>query len=319
MKVLLTGGSGFIGHYMAKALWALGADITFLERLSHSGNLTRVADIVPPGAAFKIIHHDLRSPISSHLQREIGEQDFILHLAASTHVDRAIEDPLSMVMDNVVGTTNILEFARKQRNCLFLYFSTDEVFGPAPAGTSFKEWDRYKSGNPYSAAKAGGEEMTLAFHNTYKLPVLITHTMNIFGQRQHPEKFIPSTIKKVFGERKVQLFADKTLTRTGSRVYLHGTDVANAVIHVLKYGIPGEKYNIAGREEFDNLTVAQIIAEAVGKPLWSELVNSIRPGYDTRYSLNGDKLTELGWQPKMSFDLALEDTVKWFLDNPKWL
>ena len=148
----------------------------------------------------KFIWHDLKAPINEVLAKQIGEVEYILHLAAGSHVDRSIEYPMEFVMDNVVGTTNLLDFARlyaRERLKLLLYFSTDEVFGSAPVGINYKEWDRYNSGNPYSASKAGAEEMCLAYCNTYRLPIVITHTMNVFGIRQHPEKYIPLVIKKV--------------------------------------------------------------------------------------------------------------------------
>lgn len=320
MKVLLTGGSGFIGHHVAKALQDIGAEITFLERLSFSGNLNRLTEIgIERG---QILHHDLRAPIGDLLKRQLGNQfDFILHLAALTHVDRAIEDPLSAAMDNVVATTNILQFARWQESCRFFYFSTDEVFGPAPKGILYKEWDRYRSTNPYAAAKAGGEEMALAFQNTYHLPVIITHTMNVFGERQHPEKFIPSTISKVRDGELVTIHADATKTIPGSRFYIHASAVAEALIFLLKKGEFGEKYNIVGEREVDNLQLALAIADAQRQPLRSKLVDfhSSRPGHDLRYGLDGGKMRELGWVPKASFEASLASTVQWSLENPRWL
>ena len=146
----------------------------------------------------KIVHHDLKAELNPLVRSEIGYVDYILHLAAGSHVDRSIEYPMEFVLDNVVGTCNILNFARTVDDLeLFMYFSTDEIFGPAPNGIKYKEDDRYNSTNPYSATKAGGEELAVAFQNTYGLPVYITHTMNVFGERQHPEKFIPMTIKNV--------------------------------------------------------------------------------------------------------------------------
>ena len=157
----------------------------------------------------KIVFHDLKSEINPWINKEIGKVDIILHLAAGSHVDRSIDYPMEFVLDNVVGTANILEYARFQndKNGLerFVYFSTDEVFGPAPKGIDYKENDRYNSTNPYSATKAGGEELAVAYNNTYNLPVYITHTMNVFGERQHPEKFIPMCIKKIRDEETITI------------------------------------------------------------------------------------------------------------------
>lgn len=322
MKVLLTGGAGFIGHHVAKALLDGGAEITFLDRLSHSGNLNRLAEILEGDGKWDFTFHDLRAPIGTQLAKQLGSQfDYIFHLAALTHVDRAIQDPLAAVMDNVVATTNILNFARTQESCKFFYFSTDEVFGPAPTGTLYKEWDRYRSTNPYAAAKAGGEEMALAFQNTYDLPVIITHTMNVFGERQHPEKFIPSTISKVQNGDLVTVHADATKTKPGSRFYIHASAVADALLFLMRHGESGEKYNIVGEIEVDNLQLAKKIATTVGKPLRAELVDfhSSRPGHDLRYGLDGTKMQELGWKSKATFEQALASTVKWYLANPKWL
>ena len=175
-----------------------------MDRLDFSGNLNRIADMlkdkdVSVRRRLKYVYVDLRAPITEAAAEDIGKVDYILHLAAGSHVDRSIEYPLEFVWDNVVGTVNLLEFARKYQPDLdrFVYFSTDEVFGPAPRGVDYDEYDRYNSGNPYSAGKAGGEEFAVAYENTYKMPIVVTHTMNVFGERQNPEKFIPGVLSAV--------------------------------------------------------------------------------------------------------------------------
>jgi len=193
-KALITGGAGFIAHHMIGYLlnntdW----EIITLDRLDYSGNLNRLHDLMlgfdpEVRKRVRIVHHDLKAELNPLVRNEIGQVDYVLHLAAGSHVDRSIDYPMEFVMDNVVGTCNILEFARSQDNLeRFIYFSTDEVFGPAPDGIKYKENDRYNSTNPYSASKAGGEELAVAYENTYGLPVYITHTMNVFGERQHPK------------------------------------------------------------------------------------------------------------------------------------
>jgi dTDP-glucose 4,6-dehydratase len=325
MKILLTGGAGFVGHHVAEHfLRNTNAKITFLDRLDCSGNLNRITEIKgweEHKTRCKWVFHDLRAPINDQLANQIGEHDVILHLAALTHVDRSISSPLDAVWDNVFGTAHILEHARKVGCDRFVYFSTDEVFGPAPAGTAYKEWDRYRSTNPYSATKAGGEELALAYHNTYGIPVIITHTMNVFGERQHPEKYIPGTIAKVRDGGLVTVHADPTKTRAGSRFYIHARNVADGVLHVLKYGATGDKYNIVGEVECDNLRLAQLIAASVGKPLYHEMVDfhSSRPGHDLRYALDGSKMASLGWTPKVSFEASLDRAVQWSLANQNWL
>jgi dTDP-glucose 4,6-dehydratase len=256
------------------------------------------------------------------LKSQIGKINTILHIGASSHVDRSIEDPLSFVMDNVVGTCNILNYARTQENLdNFVYFSTDEIFGPAPLGVNYKENDRYNSGNPYSASKAGGEELCMAFHNTYKLPVMVTHCMNIFGERQHPEKFIPLCIRNSFTGGKITIHANKLLTEAGSRYYIHAKNVCSAVQFLLRNGKHGEKYNIVGEKEVDNLTLAKLISSFVGKELNYEMVDfhSSRPGHDLRYALDGSKLELMGWKPINNLEKSIENLVDWSLKNPKWI
>jgi len=254
----------------------------------------------------------------------------IAHLAAGSHVDRSIERPMEFVMDNVVGTCNVLEFARKQDNLeRLLYFSTDEVFGPAPVGVKYDEYDRYNSTNPYSASKAGGEELAVAYQNTYDMPIYITHTMNVFGQRQHPEKFIPMTIRNVRDGKPVTIHSDASKTVPGSRHYIHAEDVADATLFLLENkltlksdnnGIKCPKFNICGATEINNLELAQMIADAQGKELKYEFMDfhSSRPGHDLRYALSGDRMANMGWTPKPVAD-RIEEVVNWTLNNTRWL
>lgn len=328
MRALITGLAGFIAHHIVEdILKNTDWEIVGLDRLDISGNLNRLTDIeIWPIEKHRVtfVWHDLKAAINEHISHEIGDVDIILHIAASTHVDRSIENPMEFVMDNVVGTTNLLEYARKLPNLKnFLYFSTDEIFGPAPKGVKHKEWDRYNSGNPYAASKAGGEEMCLAFANTFKLPVLITHTMNVFGERQHHEKFIPMTIRKVLKGEKVIIHANKDKTKAGSRFYIHARNVAAAMRFVLEKGKIGEKYNIVGEKEVDNLELAQFIAKVLGKSLKYKMVDfhSSRPGHDLRYALDGTRLKKMGWKLPKSFKDSLEKTILWNLkpEYKKWI
>ena len=254
--VLVTGGAGFIGHHVVQHLLEkTDYDVVSLDRLDISGDINRLADVVKkdPGwkSRLRVVWHDLKAPLNELVCAKIGDVSYVLHLAASSHVDRSIEDPMSFVMDNVVGTCNILDYARvKLRDSLrlFLYFSTDEVFGPAPSSTRYKENDRYNSGNPYAASKAGGEELCVAYENTYGMPIAITHTMNVFGIRQHPEKFIPLVIRSVRDGKGITIHADSTCTIPGSRFYVSAEDVADAVLFLMKNAKSGEKYNIVGPE-----------------------------------------------------------------------
>ena len=339
-NILITGGAGFISHHLIyylikKTKW----NIVSLDRLDYSGNLNRLDSILSEfsykeKSRVKVAFHDLKSEINPWVKKEIGEIDIILHLAAGSHVDRSIDYPMEFVLDNVVGTANILNYAREINESKklerFIYFSTDEVFGPAPKGIDYEENARYNSTNPYSATKAGGEELAVAYENTYGLPVYITHTMNVFGERQHPEKFIPMCIKKIRDGEPITIHSDKTKTIPGSRHYIHAEDVAEAIYFLLTNKIKSQidfggakcpKFNIVGSEEIDNLQLAKTIAAAQGKKLKYEMVDfhSSRPGHDLRYSLSGEKMKKLGWQPSIKLTDRIKQVVDWSLNNQNWI
>lgn len=336
-KILITGGAGFIAHHLINHILSnTDWEIITLDRLDFSGNLNRLNEVVTSfpdieRKRVKVVHHDLKSELNPEIIATIGRIDFISHLAAGSHVDRSIKYPLEFVMDNVVGTANILDYARKLDHLeKFAYFSTDEVFGPAPKGINYKENDRYNSTNPYSASKAGGEELVVAFENTYGLPSFITHTMNVFGERQNPEKYIPMVIKKVRDDEKVVVHANPNKTKAGSRHYIHAEDVSKALIFLFNFdhsnfqpdetGAKCQKFNIVGRDEIDNLELAQFIAQCQDKELNYEMVDfhSQRPGHDLRYALDGSKMAKMGWQPDSAYD-KLKETVNWSLKNDRWL
>jgi dTDP-glucose 4,6-dehydratase len=228
-------------------------------------------------------------------------------------------------LSNVLGTMHLLNYIRRLKGLKkFVLFSTDEVFGPAPEGVAFKEWDRYNCTNPYAASKAGAEQLALAYANTFKLPIIITHTMNAFGERQHPEKFIPSVIRKVLAGNIVSIHSDPTRTRAGSRYYIHCRNIADAMLFLLKKDIPDrEIFNIVGEREVDNLALAQFIAKVLGKPLKYEMVDfhSQRPGHDLRYALDGNRMKELGWKLPLNFEDSLTKTIQWYMNVgcKKWL
>jgi len=336
-RVLITGGAGFIAHHLiGQILKNTDWEIVSLDRLDYSGNLNRLHDLMltfDPDVRkrVKIVHHDLKAELNPLVRNDVGKVDYVLHLAAGSHVDRSIDYPMEFVLDNVVGTCNILEFARTQENLeRFIYFGTDEVFGPAPDGIKYGENDRYNSTNPYSATKAGGEELAVAYENTYGLPVYITHTMNVFGERQHPEKFIPMCIKKIRDGEAVTIHSDSTKTIPGSRHYIHAEDVASAILFLTKWNEKFDptwgnakcpKFNVVGSEELNNLELAQIIAEAQGKELKYDMVDfhSSRPGHDLRYALDGDKMKKLGWEPAKSVRERIGEVTKWTLDNERWI
>lgn len=327
-RILITGGAGFIGHHfvdylLRKTDW----ELVLLERLSHSGNLNRISELdsyKANPARVTVIHHDLRSPINAYAAKAIGDVQYIVHFAASTHVDRSIEDPMAFVLDNVVGTTNLLQFARTLPNLqLMVNFSTDEVFGSAPAGVYHKEDSPHHPSNAYSATKSAQEKIAEAFFVTYKFPVVNTHTMNNFGERQHPEKFIPKTVRSILEGKPMPIYAtveNGTVKDVGSRVWMHAQNTADAIYFLLQKGVPGEEYNIIGFDEYNLIELGDMIASIVGKPLIKDFVGfyGARPGHDRRYALDGTKMKDLGWNPPANFKDSLEKTVKFTIDHPNW-
>ena len=351
-KVLITGGAGFIGHHLVDyLLQRTDWDLILLDRLDTSGNLNRLKELESvqnAGSRVRFVWHDLKAEINEFVGKEIGVVDHVIHLAASSHVDRSIENPLEFAMDNVVGTTNLLNWARKggmkkdiqdapivgdfgvrsKEMVLgytgkFINFSTDEVFGPADLGHDHKEDEPHKPSNPYSASKSGQGAMGYAFYITYGLPVITTYTMNNFGERQHPEKLIPACIRNVLAGTEMPIFAElegEELKGVGSRFWLHSKNTASAIKHIIENGVVGEAYNVVGFDEFTNEEICQKVADIIGKPLVKKYVDfhQTRPGHDRRYSLDGTKLKGLGWTPEVTFDESLKEVVEFTMSHDKW-
>jgi dTDP-glucose 4,6-dehydratase len=340
--VLVTGGAGFIGHHLIDhILQETDWTVCSLDRLDFSGNLNRLNEVVSAHTPenqkrVSIVFHDLKAPLNKQVQLAIGAPDIIIHCAAASHVDRSIEFPLEFLYDNTVGTVNILEYARALPNLdRFLYFSTDEVHGPCKEGQKpYQEYDRYNSSNPYSASKAAGEEFAVAYENTYSMPIIVSHTMNVFSARQLPEKFVPMCVRKIRDGETVTIHSNKERTKAGSRFYIDAKDVASAVLFLLtsptvkQYILDRKKetqhcpkFNIVGERELDNLTLARIIADAQGKELKYSLVDfhSSRKGHDLRYALDGNLMKSLGWEPSIPVDERLKEMTEWSLANPRWL
>ena len=325
MKIILTGICGFIGHHLTEHI-LLNTDweVVGIDKLTYASNgFERLRDTgCLDNKRLSVFCADFINPISFGLAKELGDIDYIVHLGAETHVDNSITNPEPFVFANVVGTMRVLDYARTLKNLKkFIYFSTDEVFGPAPKDINYKEWDRYNTTNPYSAAKAGGEELCLAYANTYKLPIIISHCMNAFGERQHPEKYIPSTINKILQGETVTIHSDPTCTKAGTRFYIHCRNISAATLFLLNNGQARDKYNIVGEKEVDNLILAETIAKIIRKPLIYQMVNfhGSRPGHDLRYGLDGSKMKEMGWVIPKDFESSLEKTINWYLNNRKWL
>jgi dTDP-glucose 4,6-dehydratase len=204
---------------------------------------------------------------------------------------------------------------------MFFYFSTDEVYGPALGANLYKEWDRHKPTNPYSASKSAAEQICISYENTYKTPVIIVNVMNAFGERQHVEKFIPLCIKKILNNEKVYIHSYPDKQTSGTRFYIHARNISEAVLFIIKNGKIGEKYNISGEKEVSNLEMAMTIASIMNKELIYEMVDfhETRPGHDLRYGLDGTKLSEMGFVHPINFKDSLKKTIEWTLQNEKWL
>ena len=325
MRILITGGCGFIGHHFVDHfLKNSDFEIVVLDRVTHaSKGFDRLRDLQAfDDQRVKILSADFTQEFGSGLRRDIGAVDYILHLGAETHVDVSRRDPTPFVVSNIYGTFNMLQFARSVPHLkTFFYFSTEEVFGPAPEGVAYKEDDRHNPVNPYSATKSGGEMLAKAYHSAYGLPIIITRTINVFGERQHPEKFIPMIIKKVLAGEKVIIHANPAKTKAGSRFWIHARNAAHAYSFLLEKGKIGEAYHIVGEREVDNLEMARIIAQIRGKELRYEMAEflSVRPGDGVRHALDGTKMKNLGWQIPMTFEESLKKTIQWTLAHPQWL
>jgi dTDP-glucose 4,6-dehydratase len=325
MRVLVTGGCGFLGHHLVEHIYKnTDWEIIIIDKLTYaSSGFKRLTNSgLLPNNRVKIFTWDLCSKLTVGLLSELGNIDYILHLAADTHVDNSISEPVDFIQNNVMSTVNLLEYARTLNSLkIFLYFSTDEVYGVAHIGTSYKENDPHNPSNPYSASKSASEMICLSYSNTYKIPIMITNTVNITGERQCVEKFIPKVIKTVRDNGVIEIHANPNCSAPGSRFYIHARNVSDAVLYILKHGKIGEKYNITEDIELDNLQIAQKIAKYMGKELNYKLVNfhESRPGHDLRYDLDGTKLRNLGWKPTVPFEYSLEKTIKWTMKNQEWL
>lgn len=330
-KVLITGAAGFIGHHVVDHL-LLNTDyeLILLDRLDCSGSVIRFQESEIFNKYKKRcqwVWWDLKAPLNESVRHKLGTRgsiNYIYHLAAASHVDRSISEPLSFVLDNVVGTANLLDYARTLPELeKFFYFSTDEVFGPASFYDmkGFDELARYNSKNPYAASKAAAEQLCVAYENTYKLPIVITRCMNNFGERQNIEKFIPLVIKKVLNGETVSIHSDAEKVNSGTRFYIHARNTAAAVLFLTEKSQSGEFYNIVGEKEVSNLSMAQQIAAILGKELKYKMVDfhSSRPGHDLRYAMSGEKMAKMGWKIPVSFEQSLIKTVLWTVQNPQWL
>ncbi|MEN8255539.1 MAG: dTDP-glucose 4,6-dehydratase [Verrucomicrobiota bacterium] len=361
-KVIITGGAGFIGSAVCRHLVGkMNVQVLNVDKLTYAGNLSSLKDVE-------------QNPLYAFSQTDICDQerirrifadfqpDTVMHLAAESHVDRSIDGPSAFIQTNIVGTYTLLESAREHWGTLpieqregfrFLHVSTDEVYGSLGDEGLFQETTPYDPRSPYSASKASGDHLVMAWHHTYGLPVLITNCSNNYGPYHFPEKLVPLVILNALDLQSLPVYGQGDNIRD----WLHVEDHARSLALVAEHGTPGETYNIGGRNERTNLEVVQAICDCLDKlrPLdgscgksevesgsgeaahstsniqpststkeiqsYRDLITFVkdRPGHDKRYAIDATKLeTELGWKASENFDSGIRKTVQWYLDNEWW-
>jgi len=344
MRVLLTGAGGFVGHHtLAHLLKTTDWEIVATDSFRHFGTSARIRAVFEElpnmRGRVEVITHDLTTPIDSVTSSEFGNIEVIINMASDSHVDRSITDPRPFVENNVGLILTMLEYARTLPYLkAFIQIGTDEVYGPAPIGVNHPEWSPQIPSNPYSASKSAQEAIAISYWRTFNVPVILTNTMNIIGERQDVEKFVPLILSKLLSSEPVPVHALNTTEgwSAGSRFYLHARNQADALRFIIeKYKASPikytdgcekpERFNVRGEKEIANDEMVLMISKILGyeKPI-EELVKYInvegtRPGHDLRYALDGSKLTNLGWNPPVSFENSLERTVKWTIKNPTWI
>ena len=314
MKLLVTGGAGFIGSHFIRYVLQQYPDweVCNLDKLSYAGNLDNLKDIFG-NRKYKFIKGDIADKVV--IDKILSEHyDAIINLAAESHVDRSILDSSPFIDTNIKGTQVLLEGVRKYRIPRFIQASTDEVYGSISEG-NFTEQSPLAPNNPYAASKAAADLLCLAYTKTYHTPVIITRCTNSFGPNQFPEKLIPLTIINSLENRYIYLYGDGLNVRE----WIFIIDHCRALDAVLQSGRPGSIYNIGSGCEKTNLDVVSLILEYLGKPRSFIRYTADRPGHDRRYSLDASRINdELGWRPSYYFENALIDTINWYLENREW-
>lgn len=333
MKLLVTGGAGFIGSALIRYLIAeTGYSVVNVDCLTYAGNLSTLQSVASDSRyAFEKVNICDAAALHSVFERH--KPDAVMHLAAESHVDRSIDGPNAFIQTNVVGTYNLLEVSRRYRATLpedqqqrfrFHHISTDEVYGSLGDEGLFTEETPYDPSSPYSSSKAASDHLVRAWHRTYGLPVLVTNCSNNYGPFQFPEKLIPLTITSALEGRPLPVYG----TGQNVRDWLYVDDHARALIAVLERGKIGETYNIGGNSERQNIVVVrticslldELVADSKNRP-HEKLITFVtdRPGHDQRYAIDAAKIQrELGWKPLESFDSGLKKTVEWYLANREW-
>ena len=314
MRLLVTGGAGFIGSNFIRHALQRHPDwqVTNLDKLTYAGNLENLKDI-ENDARYRFVRGDIadRKLISQLLGSEF---DVVVNFAAESHVDRSILDASPFIETNIKGTQVLLEGARQYKVDKFVQVSTDEVYGSIESG-SFTEASPLSPNSPYAASKAAADLLCRAYFKTHRLPVIITRSSNNFGPYQFPEKLIPLAITNALEGKSIPIYGDGLNVRD----WIYVDDQCRALEFVIQKGLPGEIYNIAANQEKTNLELIHILLDIMGKP--REFIKFVadRPGHDRRYALDTGKIArELGWQPSHSFEEALAATVDWYLSHEPW-
>jgi dTDP-glucose 4,6-dehydratase len=330
-RLLITGTGGFIGaHALAHVLASTTWEIVATDSFRHKGKTDRLAQVLESAAHWRprvtVITHDLAAPFSPQLSARIGRVDYVLAMASESHVDRSITDPVPFVRNNVDVILNTLEYCRGSHPEMVIVVSTDEVYGPVDGG-GHAEWAPVLPSNPYAASKAAQEAIAISYWRTYGVPVVITNTMNVIGEMQDREKYLPTLISKIACGETVTVHG--VPGNIGTRHYLHARNAADAWLHLFRQGAPArwpdadrpDRWNVAGPDRISNLELAERVAGIIGRPLRYELADfhSARPGHDPHYGLDGGKLAAAGWKPPVGFDASLAKTVRWTLDHPEWM
>lgn len=325
MRILITGGLGFLAsHFVEHILKATDWEIILVDKCS--GSCIRLEEIgCLNDDRVKLIAEYLEKPINPAVLKEIGDVDYIVHLGGRTLLDESLVLPYSFIETNIMGTCQMLQIARLQKESLkkFIYFSTDEVYGKPVGRVAFTEESHYRPSTPYAASKIGAAEMCLAWWNTFEVPVVITTCMSLIGERQSPSKYLPQLVRAAITGSKMKIYADPATWTPSYGDYLHARDAVSAVMFLLTHGKVGEKYNIARVWPHSSLDVLIEVERALKKPIDYDLVDpeKVRPGFYVRHGLNGSKLFAAGWPPPRALDFSVNDTVLWMLrpENRHWL